>query len=68
MPFVDTKKLYVLTSSSKVTQNSMIYMPSKVAKGMVPNALQLAIEENLSKFAELFANLPPELRNDSLQI
>ena len=46
----------------------MIYMPSEVAKGMDPSALKQAIEEDLAVFARLFAKLPAELRNDSLQL
>lgn len=46
----------------------MIYMPSKVAKGMRASALQQAIGADLAVFARLFADLPAELRNDSLQI
>ena len=68
MPFVNTKKLHVLTRLSKVTKNTMIHMPSKVAKGMKPSALKQAIEADLAVFAGLFANLPAELRNDSLQM
>ena len=68
MPFVNTKKIYVLTRFSKVTKNTMIHMPNKVAKGMQPSALQQAIEADLAAFAGLFANLPAELRNDSLQV
>ncbi|GAB7328619.1 hypothetical protein MBLNU13_g00558t1 [Cladosporium sp. NU13] len=51
-----------------VTSKSMIYMPGEVAKGMDPSALQQAIEENLALLAGLFASLPAELRNDSLQL
>lgn len=68
MPFVNTKKLYVLTRFSKVTKNTMIHMPNKVAKGMQPSALQKAIETDLAVFARLFADLPAELRNESLQM
>jgi len=68
VPFVNTKKLHVLTRLSKVTKNTVIHMPSKVAKGMKPSALKQAIEADLAVFAGLFANLPAELRNDSLQM